>query len=117
MSSAKPYYSVLRCILREVNTQITKRNGNPVFRNAVLRLHRVPVSSPQEGQQRLKDAQDFLTYLKSSREHEELMQKYWPTTGLTSEEKLQRTVNRVGLTMPKLFVEEGESTEETKTIN
>ena len=50
---------------------------------------------------KLKEARNVLTYLESSREHKRLREMYWPTSNLSSEEKLKRTANVVGFNLPK----------------
>lgn len=51
------------------------------------------------------DAEDSLVYLRSNRQYKELMDRYWPTSDLTTQEKLKRTANTVGFSLPETHIE------------
>ena len=51
------------------------------------------------------DAQDLLTYLRSARKHRELMERYHPTVHAGQLDRVKMTANRVGLELPKAFMD------------
>ncbi|KAI9017526.1 hypothetical protein BC832DRAFT_521788, partial [Gaertneriomyces semiglobifer] len=95
--------STFRGILREVSKQYTPRNNNRLWHNEVVSQFRAGSTLTDENaiRQKLMDAQNVLIFMRSNREHRDLMDRYWPTTGLSNEEKLTRTANTVGLSLPK----------------
>lgn len=40
-------------------------------------------------------------YFGASQKHQDMIDRYWPTSNLTPEEKLKRTANTVGFDLPK----------------
>ncbi|KAL2913786.1 hypothetical protein HK105_206665 [Polyrhizophydium stewartii] len=92
-----------RAILREVNKQYVRRNGNQFWSAQVKAGFRkgAAATDTAEVHARRRDAENLLTYLQSNREYKELMERYWPSSSLTPQEKIERTANRVGLTAPK----------------
>ncbi|TPX71091.1 hypothetical protein SpCBS45565_g01300 [Spizellomyces sp. 'palustris'] len=97
--------STYRGILREVSKQYTHRNKNRVWHNEVVARFRAgaTLSDPVTIEESVKDARNILTFMRSNREHRNLVERYWPATGLSNEEKLTRTANTVGLSLPKMF--------------
>ncbi|KAJ3354453.1 hypothetical protein GGF32_002494 [Allomyces javanicus] len=91
--------SVYRGLLREVNHQITKKNGSVQW----LAYVRAEFRNPKA---RLVDAENALLFLRSNRTHRELLAAYFPT--LDDQERITRTAGKVGLQLPKMFDPDGE---------
>ncbi|KAJ3037685.1 hypothetical protein HDV00_001407 [Rhizophlyctis rosea] len=100
--------STFRGILREISRQYTARNNNPMWRDAALIEFRMgaKLSDQTEVARAIHNLRDMYTYLRSCREHREMMQRYWPITALTEEQKLARTAGTVGLQLPKMMDDE-----------
>ncbi|KAI9222479.1 hypothetical protein BC828DRAFT_378361 [Blastocladiella britannica] len=92
--------ALYRGLLREVNKQVTKKNGNPLWRTYVAQQFR---TAPEA---HLTHAQNALLYLSSHRTHRELLEGYFPK--LSEDERLTRTVAKVGLQLPRMFDPDGE---------
>ncbi|KAI8923420.1 hypothetical protein BC831DRAFT_471174 [Entophlyctis helioformis] len=96
--------STYRGILREVTKQYVRFNGNLFWRQQVMATYRMRASKdvePKVLRGFVTDGENLLSYLRSGREHKEMMERYWPTSGLTTSEKLTKTANKVGFAMPK----------------
>ncbi|KNE59820.1 hypothetical protein AMAG_05276 [Allomyces macrogynus ATCC 38327] len=91
--------SVYRGLLREVNHQITKKNGSVQW----LAYVRAEFRNPKA---KIVDAENALLFLRSNRTHRELLAAYFPT--LDEEERITRTAGKVGLQLPKMFDPDGE---------
>ncbi|CAG8524090.1 10456_t:CDS:2 [Paraglomus brasilianum] len=93
--------SIYRQLLREVRIQFVARNKNTLWENELKQKFRDNrgITDTELINILTKDAQDVLTFLKSTRKHAELLQLYNPTHGLSQESKLKLTANRVGLTL------------------
>ncbi|EGF81009.1 hypothetical protein BATDEDRAFT_24622 [Batrachochytrium dendrobatidis JAM81] len=95
--------STYRGLLREVNRQFVVKNNNSFWRMQVIAQFRIGkgITDPSRALAKRRQAQNVLMYLKSSREYKELMERYWPVSTLTEQEKIAKTANRVGLAVPK----------------
>ncbi|KAI8613923.1 hypothetical protein BC830DRAFT_1051003, partial [Chytriomyces sp. MP71] len=94
--------STYRSILRQINQQYTVRNDNRLWYFAAVSEYRQNKNASIEAAQGHQlNAQDFLAYLHSKQEHRRLMEEYWPASTLTPTEKIHRTANVVGLSMPR----------------
>ncbi|TPX60003.1 hypothetical protein PhCBS80983_g02058 [Powellomyces hirtus] len=94
-----------RGILREVSRQYTARNQNRMWHDEIVAGFKsgVQLSNPAQIQIRLTRARNLHAFLRSNRTHRELVERYWPISSMTEEEKLSRTANTVGLSLPKMF--------------
>jgi TfoX/Sxy family transcriptional regulator of competence genes len=48
-----------------------------------------------------RQVQAVVEYLEATRKHQELVDRYWPSSQVSSSELLEKTANRVGLTIKK----------------
>ncbi|KAG9295241.1 hypothetical protein G9A89_000064 [Geosiphon pyriformis] len=96
-----------RHLLREVNSQFTKLNKNPLWRNELFRAFRQKgyVKNDAKKEQLLRDAQNVLTFLESNRKFRELLDKANPTHKQSVQERVEMTAHRVGLELPKVYNE------------
>ncbi|KAI8911645.1 hypothetical protein EDD86DRAFT_188647 [Gorgonomyces haynaldii] len=77
---------------------LSQKNGNMVWQQHLEARFRVG------GKQ--SDALALYSFLEANKNHKEMMERYWPTSGLSNEEKLQKTAERVGLQLPKTFLDQ-----------
>ncbi|KAJ1804144.1 hypothetical protein LPJ56_005679 [Coemansia sp. RSA 2599] len=87
-----------RHLLREINRQFTRVNGNRAWASQ-LRLHWR--SSTANGQQQSTAAENVLSYLANSRKYKELISEFNPK--MTESDRIEKTANRVGLQTPNTF--------------
>ncbi|KAI8899919.1 hypothetical protein BC833DRAFT_518934, partial [Globomyces pollinis-pini] len=80
-------------LLKEVNIQLVARNQNKYWKDQLIDAYKSNNRTEQ-------DAKDILTYFTSNRNHREMMERYWPVSTLTPEEKIKRTANKVGFSLP-----------------
>ncbi|KAI8817200.1 uncharacterized protein EV422DRAFT_542855 [Fimicolochytrium jonesii] len=97
--------SVFRGMLREVSKQYTRRNNNKLWHNEVVTKFRAGAAErdPSVVATNVGHAKNVYAFMRSNRSHREMVERYWPISGLTEEEKLTRTANTVGLSLPKMF--------------
>jgi hypothetical protein len=68
---------------------ITARNSNRLWElNFISRY-----SSPEIGKP--KDIEALISYFSASQAHKEMIQRYWPVSEMTPEEKIKKTANTV----------------------
>ncbi|CAG8655604.1 9459_t:CDS:2 [Paraglomus occultum] len=93
--------SIYRQLLREVRIQFVARNKNTLWESELKQKFRDNrgITDTKLIHILTKDAQDILTFLKSTRKHAELLKLYNPTRDLSQESKVKLTANRVGLTL------------------
>ncbi|KAJ3011022.1 hypothetical protein HKX48_007068 [Thoreauomyces humboldtii] len=96
---------IYRGILREVARQFTRRNNNDMWHKEVVSRFRVgsTLSGRSEIETQLKHARNVHAMMRSNHIHRGLVTRYWPVSGMTEEQRLTKTANTVGLSMPKLF--------------
>ncbi|KZO95638.1 hypothetical protein CALVIDRAFT_538034 [Calocera viscosa TUFC12733] len=96
--------SLYRSLLRELRkSAVTPRPSRSKAIISHLRL--LFTSESLTPQEREKDAQNTLTFLRSQRTHKDLLQRYNPLSDLTPEERVRATARRVGLDTPVEHVE------------
>ncbi|KAI9207319.1 uncharacterized protein BJ171DRAFT_494238 [Polychytrium aggregatum] len=112
--SKQQVLSVYRGLLREVNKQFTRTNQNLLWKTELTLQFRLAQSleSPEEIQRRFLDAKNTLTHLHAVRTHKHMMATYWPASGLTGQEKIERTAGKVGLALPEIQLNEEEADRE-----
>ncbi|KAI8087949.1 uncharacterized protein B0P05DRAFT_584653 [Gilbertella persicaria] len=95
---------VYRNLLREFNTQYTKKANNPVFANELKSIYRKNqhVTDPTKIAALNNNAENVLTFLTSSRKHKELREIYSAIV-LEQKKKIELSANRVGLNLPKEY--------------
>jgi len=104
---------LFRHTLRETDLQFTKINQSPVWRaqihaqyssapSSLLSKTSTPTSTSDEITER--NAEDLLTFLRATRVHREMMERYWPGDRMTEMERAEASANRVGLNLPKMLV-------------
>ncbi|WWD20018.1 hypothetical protein CI109_104491 [Kwoniella shandongensis] len=102
--SSEPITHLYRSLLRELRLVSqqprSKRNLTPIVQ---LRSLVASSSSPQALSKTLLETRDFL---RSSRIHAELLKRYNPIHGMSEEERIVATANRVGLNTPIEYKEE-----------
>ncbi|TFK93925.1 hypothetical protein K466DRAFT_477738 [Polyporus arcularius HHB13444] len=90
-----------RAIVREVNrASIYPRATRP---NAVSQHIRAIFDQPREDKDRERfyhDMRNVATFMRSQQMHKALLERYNPLLGLSVEDHLKKTANRVGLNMP-----------------
>ncbi|KAI0721826.1 hypothetical protein C8T65DRAFT_565265 [Cerioporus squamosus] len=90
-----------RAIVREVNrASIYPRATRP---NAVSQHIRAIFEQPREdkdGERFYRDMRNAATFLHSQQMHKVLLERYNPLLGLSVEDRVKKTANRVGLDMP-----------------
>lgn len=84
-------------LLKEIASSRLTLNNNLM---ATLHSH-VQITSPKTP---AFVTENMLAFMQSTRRHRELMTEYYPTTNSTELEKIKLTANRVGLDMPKMFL-------------
>ncbi|KAI9136342.1 hypothetical protein BKA69DRAFT_175154 [Paraphysoderma sedebokerense] len=109
--------STYRRLLREASRH-SRQTNNPMLKSFLIRSFQdgMRIQDPSQIQLRSKDAQDVLCFLEGNRLHkinilfwfilfcpllQELLESYFPP--LTEESRIQKTANRVGLQLPKMF--------------
>ncbi|KAJ3174074.1 hypothetical protein HDU88_000041 [Geranomyces variabilis] len=94
-----------RGILREVSKQYTPRNNNRMWHNEVVATFKSGAGATDavDVRNRILQAKNFHAFMTSNRTHRELVERYWPVSGMTEGEKLKRTANTVGFSLPKIF--------------
>ncbi|KAI9067622.1 hypothetical protein FKP32DRAFT_1563474 [Trametes sanguinea] len=90
-----------RSILREVNkVSIYPRAKRP---KTVASHVRAVVEKRRDGndsEQFFHDMRNVVTFMRSQRTYRELLERYNPLLGLSTEERVKKTAHRVGLDMP-----------------
>jgi len=91
--------ALYRSILRELRKSAV---SPPAQRSKAITSHlrQLFTTSDRSAEERKRDAENALTFLRSQRTYKELLVRYNPLHDLTSEEHLKATANRVGLNMP-----------------
>ncbi|KAI7876027.1 hypothetical protein K492DRAFT_167531 [Lichtheimia hyalospora FSU 10163] len=94
--------STYRHLLREVNRQFAK--SNDVFPKQLKTIYRENqgVTDPERMRSLNRNAENVLTYLKSSRQHKELRDRYTAIV-MEQKKKLEMTAKRVGLELPQEY--------------
>ncbi|KAJ3217675.1 hypothetical protein HDU67_007498 [Dinochytrium kinnereticum] len=126
--------STFRSLLREVNSQVshplcatrpvvsassssasptkfTAKNGSKVWHAELVSTYKAArtISDKAIIIRRQAEANGLLSFLQASKEHRRLMNLYWPVSGMSNDEKLKRTANVVGLSLPKAVDMDGEA--------
>ncbi|KAM5535690.1 hypothetical protein V8D89_010677 [Ganoderma adspersum] len=93
--------SAYRAIVREVNrASVNARATRP---RVVSQHVRAIFDTHREGRRAdifYHDVRNAATFMHSQRIHKELLERYNPLHGLSTEERVKKTANRVGLDMP-----------------
>ncbi|ORZ40525.1 hypothetical protein BCR44DRAFT_1425247 [Catenaria anguillulae PL171] len=97
--------SLYRGLLREVNKQVTRKNNNPFWLHYLRQEFRTPHPASSVPS-RIQNAENALLFMKSNRTHRELLEFYFPP--MSEDERIKRTVARVGLQLPRMFDPDGE---------
>ncbi|KAI9498557.1 hypothetical protein BDB00DRAFT_798475 [Zychaea mexicana] len=99
-----------RQLLREVNRQFTKTND--IFAKQLKTIYRdnQGVTDPSKVEALNRNAENVLTYLRSSRQHKELRDMYSAIV-LEQKKRIELSAKRVGLEMPKQYSPEEASTD------
>jgi tRNA uridine 5-carbamoylmethylation protein Kti12 len=92
---------VYKAMLRQVMQQYEAKNGNQLWRSVLSKNFR---ENPEK--LTLSDAENILTYLQGAGEYNRLMSLYWPEEPMTELEKIKKTANRVGLSVPDCNVDQ-----------
>ncbi|KAJ3159726.1 hypothetical protein HDU86_001376 [Geranomyces michiganensis] len=94
-----------RGILREVSKQYTPRNKNRMWHDEVVATFKSGAGATDavDVRNRILRAKNLHAFMTSNRTHRELVERYWPVSGMTEGEKLKRTANTVGFSLPKIF--------------
>ncbi|KAJ3416550.1 hypothetical protein HDV05_001287 [Chytridiales sp. JEL 0842] len=92
-----------RSLLREIQKQYTRPNQNPLWKTTLITRYRTSLTlqDPHLVQKLHWNAVDLLSFLKATREHQRLMDEYFPVSQLSASEKVERTAGVVGLNMPR----------------
>ena len=96
MSKTKIYKSILRQVVQQYETTI----GNQLWRSTLLQNYKENTKNLD-----LFDAENILMYLQGAGEYNRLMSLYWPEESMTEQEKIKKTANRVGLSIPDFTVD------------
>ncbi|CAG8490034.1 10905_t:CDS:2 [Acaulospora morrowiae] len=101
-TSRKMILSIYRQLLREVQKQFTPYNKNPYWKLELIKEFRQNRdASNKELLEKLdQDATDLLSFLRSNRRYGELLTQLDPMHGLTEQQRVEKTANRVGLKVP-----------------
>lgn len=99
---------IYKSLLRELTKQYESKNGNRIWRS-ILSLH----FRKNPSNLSLTDANNILHYLRGAGEYNRLMALYWPEESLSEKEKIRKTANRVGLSVPPDFSEQEFATDRT----
>ncbi|KAG2220388.1 hypothetical protein INT45_006559 [Circinella minor] len=91
-----------RQLLREVHRQFTKTND--IFEKQLKTMYRENknVTDPKKMEALNTNAENVLTYLRSSRQHKELRDQYSAIV-LEQKKRIEMSAKRVGLNMPKEY--------------
>ncbi|KAI0824597.1 hypothetical protein BC628DRAFT_1419718 [Trametes gibbosa] len=100
--AAAQHRSTYRAIVRELNqASIYARAARPKSVSAHIRMvfeGRRGVNTNE--QQFYHDMRNTATFMRSQRIHRALLERYNPLLGLSTEERVTKSANRVGLNMP-----------------
>ncbi|RHZ88009.1 hypothetical protein Glove_26g12 [Diversispora epigaea] len=98
----KSILSIYRQLLREVHKQYTLQNNNPYWKLELIKIFRQNqnVNDKELLVKSNQDAFDLLSFLKSNRRYSELMAQSNKLYGLTEQQRIEKTANRVGLKTP-----------------
>jgi hypothetical protein len=87
--------NLYRSLLKQLTRQYESKNGNRIWRSILSLNFRQNPSNLS-----LKDGENILHYLQGAGEYNRLMALYWPESSLSESEKISKTANRVGLSVP-----------------
>ncbi|KAI7903778.1 uncharacterized protein BX663DRAFT_432925 [Cokeromyces recurvatus] len=96
--------SLYRNLLKEINIQYTKGTKNPTFAQELRNIYRKNqnIQDPNKVEALNKNAEDVLTFLRSSRKHKELRELYSALV-MEQKKKIELSAKRVGLNLPKEY--------------
>ncbi|KAF7727327.1 hypothetical protein EC973_007636 [Apophysomyces ossiformis] len=96
--------SIYRQLLREVHRQYTKVANNGLYAQELKSIYRQNknITDPAKIAALNQDAENVLVFLRSSRQHKELRERYSALV-LEQKKKIEMTAKRVGLELPKQF--------------
>ncbi|KAI9305264.1 hypothetical protein BJ944DRAFT_180284 [Cunninghamella echinulata] len=96
--------SIYRQILKEIHLQYTKPGNTDLYANSLRTIYKEnkSVTDPVKIDALNNTASDLLTFLKSSRLHKELRERY-SSIVLEQKKKIELSAKRVGLQLPKQY--------------
>jgi Complex1_LYR-like len=103
MNTTNTYRTLLKLI-----KPITARNNNTVW-ESYLKSQYAVLDSPSSSldlKTRQSDAEALVSYMSACQTHKEMIERYWPTSDMSGEEKLRQTANTVGFSLPTKYTDE-----------
>ncbi|EJF62927.1 hypothetical protein BD309DRAFT_949490 [Dichomitus squalens] len=98
---AAQHLSAYRAIVREVNrASINARATRPKVVSQCIRAIFESSREDKDTSRFYHDMRNAATFMRSQRIHKELLERYNPMHGLSQEDRIKKTANRVGLDMP-----------------
>ncbi|CAO3623537.1 unnamed protein product [Cunninghamella blakesleeana] len=96
--------SIYRQLLKEINIQYTKVSNTDLYATSLRKIYNdnKSVTYPAKIQALNNTAADLLTFLKSSRVHKELRERY-SSIVLEQKKKIELSAHCVGLQLPKQY--------------